>query len=625
MQFCMMTIKFKLIYLITILLFSGNLHYVKANSEILNYTTDVTYENGQLIVEKSYLIEIADPETDWLSDISIYYDKTLDLDILEAVILDQSGKKLRKLSDREITTRSNFSYGTFYQDGLVKEFSLKWNEYPYRIRYSYRRTARQFLFIANWYPIVYSDVAIAKAELNVDIPDDYLVSMSYDDQFNYSKETGKKNRIYHSWTIENYQAKEREAFSPPFRELEPKVILVPNQFNYGVAGSARDWRQYGNWHENLNKGLDQLTEGEKRAVDKLLVGITDTKEKVKILYNYMQDHTRYINVDIDVGGMKPYPASYVCKNKYGDCKALTIYMKALLNYIGVPSHYSVINSGSNPERINTSQPGQQFDHVILCVPMESDTLWLENTSSYSPYNYLGSFTQNRLTLLVDGENSQLVRTPAMHPDDVLESKIYHFKLDKNGTGKLEFDGSFNGEVFEYFSYAEKQVDEDDQKRYLEKMIGLKRSEILDWQVDIRDRNVSHADVAVQCNVTSQFRNLGDLLAISLIPLKTYELEKPEDRKLPVRVTMPVYQIDTVVYQLPFLDEYTFEFPKPKVLENQFGKLTVDYSQTGDELIVARTFQLNTGDFPVGEYAEFYDFFEQIKNYQKKSKIILKAR
>lgn len=620
-----MTIKLKLSVLIASLLFVYNLSLADTNSKILDYTTNITYENEKLIVEESYLIEIASPETDWLSDISIYYDKKLDLEILEAVILDQSGKKLRKLSEKEITTRSNFSYGTFYQDGLVKEFSLKWNEYPYRISYSYRRTARQFLFIANWYPVIYREVATAKAELNVDIPDDYSISMSYADDFNYTKEAGKKNRVYHSWTIENYQAKERELFSPPFREIEPKVILVPHQFNYGVTGSSKDWKEYGKWHENLNEGLDQLTESEERTIDKLLQGITDPEEKVKILYNYMQDHTRYINVAIDVGGMKPYPASYVCKNKYGDCKALTIYMKALLNYIGVPSYYSVINSGSNPEKINTSQPGQQFDHVILCVPMASDTLWLENTASYSPYNYLGSFTQNRMSLLVDGENSRLVRTPAMQPADVLESKIYHFKLDKKGTGQLLFNGSFNGEYFEYFSYAEKQAKEDDQEKSLEKMIGIKRNTIQDWQVDIQDRNIPHADVAVQCDVSSQFRNLGDILAISLIPLKAYDLEKPEDRKLPVRITMPVNKVDSVVYQLPFLENYTVEFPAPKLLENQFGKLKIDFAQVDDQLIVARTFQLNTGDFEVKEYAEFYDFFSQIKKYHRKSKIILKAR
>ncbi|MEL6559862.1 MAG: DUF3857 domain-containing protein [Bacteroidota bacterium] len=620
-----MTIKFKLNTLIASLLLICNLSLADSNSKILNYTTNVTYEDKELIVEKSFLIEIASSDTDWLSDISIYYDKTLDVEILEAVILDQSGKKLRKLSEKEITTRSNFSYGTFYQDGLVKQFSLKWNEYPYRIKYRYRESSTKFISLVRWYPAVYNNVEIANAELLVDIPADYPVSMSYDDGLKYSKETGKKNRVYHSWSIENHLVEDGEYFSPPTIEMEPKVMLVPRQFNYGVPGSSVNWQEYGNWHENLNAGLDQLTESEKRIVDDLLTGVTDAEEKVKILYNYMQDHTRYINVSIDVGGMKPYPASYVCKNKYGDCKALTIYMKAMLNYIGISSHYTVIKSGQNPTRIDPSQPAQQFDHVILSVPMGSDTIWLENTSSYSPYNYLGSFTQDRLALLVDGEKSKLVRTPAMTLADVLESRTYRFQLDEDGKGKLQFEGSFNGAKFGALNEAEKEAKRGEQQRYIEALIGLRNGYLSDWEISIKDRNVPNAELVAQCDVSGQFRNLGDLLAISLAPVKMYDMEKPEERTQPIRITMPVNKVDSVIYQLPFLEEYAVEFPAPKILENQFGRLKIDYAQVGHQLIVARTFQLNTGDFEVKDYAEFYDFFDQIKKYHRKSKIILKAR
>lgn len=625
LQICSMTVITKLSLLFTLLLTINNFSYAESENRILNYVTDVKVEKGKLITEKSFFIEVADQSSDWISDISIYYDKNDELEILEAVILDHSGKKIRKLSDNEVLTRSDISYGTFYQDGLVKEFSLKWNKYPYRIRYSYRKVTSKFLYVAHWFPILYNSVMISKATLNVELPADYEVSMSFSDDFSYEKEVSQRGKSQkYSWNIENYRAKSKERFSPPIREIEPKVILFPKKFIYGVEGSSENWQEYGLWHENLNSELEELSQSEKKVVDELLIGISDTKEKIKTLYNYMQDHTRYINVAIDVGGMKPFPATYVCKNKYGDCKALTIYMKALLNYIGIPSYYSVINSGENPERINKDLPSQQFDHVILCVPVESDTLWLENTSSYTPYNYLGSFTQNRSTLLVNGNKSALVKTPAMSASDVLESKTYHFELNEQGEGTLQMNGRFQGEIFEYFSYSEKHLKQKEQEEYLNRLVGINRNEVIDWEVNIPDRNMPYAEVQVRNNVSNQFRNLGELLAISLLPLKNYDLEKPEDRKLPLRITMPVNRVDTVVYQLSFMGGYEVELPAALDLENQFGRLEVNYSMNDSQIRMYRTFQLHTGDYSLEEYENFYNFLEQIEKYHRKSKIILQA-
>ena len=133
----------------------------------------------------------------------------------------------------------------------------------------------------------------------------------------------------------------------------------------------------------------------------------------------MQDNTRYVNVTLGIGGMKPYPAEYVSNNKYGDCKALTNYMKALLQCAGIESYYSTIYAGGTaPGSDPLKCPGQQFNHVILAVPLENDTLWLENTSNTNPFAYPGTFTQNRQALLVDGSKSRLVRTPSLNETDV---------------------------------------------------------------------------------------------------------------------------------------------------------------------------------------------------------------
>ena len=60
-----------------------------------------------------------------------------------------------------------------------------------------------------------------------------------------------------------------------------------------------------------------------------MVNETDPIEKAKIVYKYMQEKTRYISVQVGIGGFKPMLAKDVDRLGYGDCKALSNYTKAL--------------------------------------------------------------------------------------------------------------------------------------------------------------------------------------------------------------------------------------------------------------------------------------------------------
>lgn len=87
-------------------------------------------------------------------------------------------------------------------------------------------------------------------------------------------------------------------------------------------GDLSTWESYVNWECDLIDGLDQLQENEVQVIKSKVQGIIDTIEMVKTLFHYLQDNFRYVSVNIETGGLKPYPASYVALNKFGDCKGL---------------------------------------------------------------------------------------------------------------------------------------------------------------------------------------------------------------------------------------------------------------------------------------------------------------
>src|SRR5574342_1196313 len=102
------------------------------------------------------------------------------------------------------------------------------------------------------------------------------------------------------------------------------------------------WQDFGKFIYALKQGRDELPPEIKQKVHELTDGIADTKEKINVLYGYMQKNTRYVSIQLGIGGWQPFDAKYVAKKGYGDCKALSNYMYSILKEAGIKSYYAVI-------------------------------------------------------------------------------------------------------------------------------------------------------------------------------------------------------------------------------------------------------------------------------------------
>lgn len=202
---------------------------------------------------------------------------------------------------------------------------------------------------------------------------------------------------------------------------------------------------------------------ETAQVERLTRDAIDKKEVIKRLYKYLQRRTRYINITLGIGGLKPYPAEYVAQNKYGDCKALSNYMKALLEQVNINSYYTLINSGENIGAIIKDFPSQQFNHAILFVPLEDDSVWLECTANSIPFAYLGTSVQNREALVIDGDKSRFVTTPVLSMEDVAETMSGRFSIGNGNACDFIIHYTLRGDNYESLNYISTQFS-DTEKR-----------------------------------------------------------------------------------------------------------------------------------------------------------------
>ncbi|MEM1324553.1 MAG: transglutaminase domain-containing protein [Bacteroidota bacterium] len=606
---------------LSVLVFS----FSSLTAQVLEYDTKITIEKGKKITEKRYRILVKDKSDIGWADIDIFHDQKEKFQLIHANVVSKRGKVERRIKNKDIITTSNLSHGSFYQDGLVESFKLHWNEYPYEIDYAYKIEEKEFLYLTRWMPLVSKGATTLKASLMVEIPNDYEVIMKYDSSFQMQEKADGDTKKW-TWTAVGVSLEEDDYFAPSAWEFMPQVAIAPAIFKYGVAGSNSSWESFGDWQIALNEGADELPLSEQQKVDELLAGIATDREKVRHLYHYLQDHTKYVNVSIDVGGLKSYPASYVCENKYGDCKALTTYMRALLKYAGIPAYYTLINSGSNAVAVDPNFTGTQFNHVILMVPLENDTIWLENTSSINPFNYLGTFTQDRWALKVDAGKSELIRTPALQSEDVLNESRFHFKLEESGEGQVVIDRMLRNNQFEKYNYYDAHEKREDQEEMIEDDVEIKHFELNDWRISKANRDRTFIEVHTEGDCKKQFRTVGSLKALQLPGFELPNLKKPEEREQLVQVRYPIHIVDSMMYDLPFLNKYSVELPDAINIDNTFGTFDIKSERRGDhQIVVERRFYMPAGRYPVEEYEQLYDFFKTINKRHKQFVVILKDK
>ncbi|WP_296108935.1 transglutaminase family protein [uncultured Alistipes sp.] len=128
-----------------------------------------------------------------------------------------------------------------------------------------------------------------------------------------------------------------ETSSSPLIDLVPVVYAVPHRFEYEkTQGSMENWESYGRWQCSLLEGRDLLPEELRAEVHRRTDALGTPREKVRALYDYLGETTRYISIQLGIGGLQPMPAEEVFRTKFGDCKALSNYLKACLRSAASP-------------------------------------------------------------------------------------------------------------------------------------------------------------------------------------------------------------------------------------------------------------------------------------------------
>lgn len=145
-------------------------------------------------------------------------------------------------------------------------------------------------------------------------------------------------------------------------------------------------------------------------------------ERAAAALKMVQQDVRYIYVGLNGGNLTPAMADETWERRYGDCKAKTALLLALLRELGIEAEPVLVNSSGADDGFDQRLPSPRlFDHVLVRARIDGQSYWLDGTlpavatpaiKPVMPYQWVLPLTASGSAL------EEVAWAPATRPDEI---------------------------------------------------------------------------------------------------------------------------------------------------------------------------------------------------------------
>ncbi len=556
-----------------------------------------------------------------------FYDADTKVRRFEARIFDASGREVRKVGKEEIRDFAAVDGFSIYQDDRYKLLEVNHSQYPYTLAYEYEIAVKGLYFATfpTWEIQDYNQ-SVESAHFSVSLPADIPLHYQVLNIDIEPRVEESKGMTAYTWQAGGLKAIGREPFSPSDYETLPRVLTAPGRFAIGgYQGSMSSWKDYGAFVHRLYEGRDELPPALAAEVRALAADAPSNAEKAERLYRYLQSNMRYVSVQLGIGGWQPFHAQYVAENKYGDCKALVNFMKALLREVGVTAYPALIKSGELPYEVQDDFTKPLFNHVILYVPGEN--IWLECTSTNMPLGYIGEDNSNRNVLLVTENGGRLVRTPGLRPEDNLASSRTEISVQADGSATARSTLQARGAEHEAFRSAKSWLSPGNlEKWFVRQKTGLPSFRLEQLQVHANP-DKPEAGVEWAGSMPRFASRAGKRLFIPINPINPFDRApgKMNSRRFPLVSRSGFVHVDTIFLHYP--PDFQLEsLPEgPVQLEEEYASYRAEVVPGAGKATYIRRFEMRPFHLPAEQYEAFRNFLAEVARADKAKLVLVEKK
>ncbi|MCO6174372.1 transglutaminase family protein [Flavobacterium sp. NRK F10] len=591
--------------------------YEKANAVIKDYKLNLEITDyNKFKLNKYRVITVFNKQGLNCLDTYEFFSKSTVVRDVEITVFNALGKEIKKIRKKDFEENS-VSQGSVITDNRVLYFDYVPTEYPFTIVYKSEIVSDNTAFLPSWMPI--SDYNMSLIHSEFEIKYNKELNLNYKILDPETKITDHSIKVEDEqellrFSLDSVNAVQKERYAPSMYKVFPKVMIGLEEFELeGIKGTAKSWEEFGNWmYTYLLADTEEIPEETIQKIANLIKDEKDNLKKAKIIYNYVQNNTRYVSIQLGIGGWKPMKAAEVDKLGYGDCKALTNYTRSLLKAFDIPSYYTIVYGDRAKRDLVEDFVSVQGNHVILGIPDKENIIWLECTSQDIPFGFQGNFTDDRKVLIVDKDKSKIVRTKTYEAETNRQITTGSYKITESGTMTSKITIESSG--LDYLVYRELYTapERDKKDHYLNTYSYLKNLNIQSLNL-INDKEAVLFKEEIAMESVNYVEKYGNDLIFHYNAFNRMQKNsrKDPDRLLPFEIERGYYEEDRIDILLP--EGYTIsELPSEISIHSEFGEYDLSFQLKSENTVsYIRKLTLKKGMYQNDRFDEYQKFIGKI--------------
>lgn len=284
---------------------------------------------------------------------------------------------------------------------------------------------------------------------------------------------GDRHRL--EWSGEKLSVRRSEKCDGPILQTGPYLCL----------STITNWNEFGSWYAGRIRESSVVNDEVKAIAEEWAEDAATEDEIIHDLAFHVANDIRYVSLEFRVGGLVPQPGASVLKNRFGDCKDKSNFLRMLLREHGIKSYVVLINTDHSGLVEKRCPHYAYFDHAILLIEKSNgEKVYCDPTVKYGSAGLLYPSIANRPALVVDDESSTChwVEMPAASGGTL----NYDWDLKLSDSGELsgwftiKGEGFYGSSMSKRFQATNHDTLKNDVERYLGYFYGTSR--VMDYEI-----------------------------------------------------------------------------------------------------------------------------------------------